>query len=141
MSIDAFSTRKRLRRFIQPAQYSELRTITESAAAAIAADLESRDGQGKTQTNAIPGSVSRGIDIHSGSHSAQKAALSLGICAANCAQKTGFELKTFVGAFVESPRKGIRTMTRKCNIQSRAGKGVVLFTRGFRAAVAAIHGK
>lgn len=82
-----------------------------------------------------------GIDIHSGSHSAQKAALSIGICAANCAQKTGFELKTFVGAFVESPRKGIRTMTRKCNIQSRAGKGVVLFTHGFRAAVAAIHGK
>ena len=69
---------------MQPAQYSELRTITESAAAAIAADLESRDGQGKTQTNA---------------------------------------------------------MTRKCNIQSRAGKGVVLFTHGFRAAVAAIHGK
>ena len=69
---------------MQPAQYSELRTITESAAAAIAADLESRDGQGKTQTNAIPGSVSR-----------------------NC----------------------------------RAGKGVVLFTHGFRAAVAAIHGK
>ena len=131
---------------MQPAQYSELRTITESAAAAIAADLESRDGQGKTQTNAIPGSVSRkhrlgGIDIHSGSHSAQKAALSLGICAANRTQKTGFELKTFVGAFVESPRKGIRTMTRKCNIQSRAGKGVVLFTHGFRAAVAAIHGK
>ena len=107
---------------MQPAQYSELRTITESAAA----QLKHRLG---------------GIDIHSGSHSAQKAALSLGICAANCAQKTGFELKTFVGAFVESPRKGIRTMTRKCNIQSRAGKGVVLFTHGFRAAVAAIHGK
>ena len=38
---------------MQPAQYSELRTITESAAAAIAADLESRDGQGKTQTFSI----------------------------------------------------------------------------------------